>query len=87
MSWFRDGRVTRPLGWGTDNPPLPDREPAVPDAARGEEPKTTRDPYRGSSLAISSAIGVPVVTCVPVSSSVNTPDRMATLSGSCLCVV
>ena len=29
-------------------------------------------------FSISSAIGVPVVTCSPLASSVNTPERMRT---------
>src|SRR6185312_11198760 len=32
-------------------------------------------------------IGVPVVTCCPLASSVNTPDMIFTASGSCRCVV
>ena len=31
--------------------------------------------------------GVPVVTCSPVVSSMNTPERILTVSGSCRCVV
>ena len=37
-------------------------------------------------FSISSAIGVPVVTWPPLSSS-NTPDRICTSSGSCRWVV
>ena len=38
-------------------------------------------------FSISSAIGVPVVTCTPVSGCAITPDRILTASGSCRWVV
>ncbi len=37
-------------------------------------------------FSISSPIGVPVVTCTPFS-SLNTPERILTASGSWRCVV
>jgi hypothetical protein len=37
---------------------------------------------RWSTFSMRSAIGVPVVTCRPVASSVKTPDRIFTWSGS-----
>ena len=39
------------------------------------------------ALGLADEIGVPVVTCMPLRSSVKTPDMIFAASGSCRCVV